>query len=114
MPNKSLGRFPPQDIYAETSIIGAILLDPDALTAIIQILKPEFFYKVAHADIYRAILDLYEKREPIDLVTLTAALKSQGNFDKVGGGAYLAQVASSVPTSAHITQYARFVRDHNV
>jgi len=106
------GRIPPQDLEAEQSIIGSLLIDKDCLVAIVQVLKPEQFYKEAHCEIYKAILDLYEKREPVDLVTLTAQLKKRGVFDKVGGAAYLAQLASAVPTSAHITQYAQIVRDH--
>lgn len=111
MPNQST-HLPPQDLEAEKAIIGAILLDQDAFVAVVQVLKPEHFYKQAHADIYSAILDLYEKREPIDLVTLTAQLKSRGLFDKVGGASYLADLASGVPTSANIAQYSRIVRDH--
>src|SRR3989338_4272001 len=108
------GRVPPQDLEAEQSIIGAILIDKDAVVSVAQALKPEHFYKQAHTDIYLAILELYERREPIDLVTLTAQLKKRGTFDNVGGAAYLAQLASAVPTSAHITQYAQIVRDHSV
>jgi replicative DNA helicase len=108
------GHLPPQDLEAEKAIIGAILLDQDSLTSIVQVLKAEHFYKQAHADIYAAIFDLYEKREPIDIVTLTAQLKSKGLFDKVGGAAYLAGLASGVPTSSNIGQYARIVRDHFV
>lgn len=104
--------LPPQDLDAEKAIIGAVLLDQDAFVSIVQLLKPEHFYKQAHNDIYAAIFDLYEKREPIDLVTLTAQLKSRGLFDKVGGAAYLADLASGVPTTANIAQYARIVRDH--
>ena len=112
MPKQTLGRVPPQDLDAEKSIIGAVLLDSDALISIIQTLKPEHFYKSSHTDIFSAIFDLYEKREPIDLVTLTAQLKSKGKFDAVGGAAYLASLASGVPTSANVTHYARIVREH--
>lgn len=108
---KSIGRIPPQDLTAEKSIIGAILLDADAITAIIGMLKPEHFYKIAHSDIYTAIYELYEKREPVDLVTLTAQLKKKGKFDKVGGASYLAGLATQVPTSANVVQYAQIVRD---
>src|SRR3989344_3121912 len=111
---KSIGRIPPQDLEAEKSIIGAILLDRDAIVSTVQVLKPEHFYRQAHADIYSAILALFERREPIDLVTLTAQLKSKGRFDEVGGAAYLAELAAAVPTSAHIAQYAQIVRDHYV
>lgn len=111
---KNIGRIPPQDLEAEKSIIGAILLDRDAIVSIVQLLKSEHFYKQAHSDIYSAILTLFERREPLDLVTLTAQLKSKGKFDEVGGAAYLAQLASGVPTAAHIIQYAQIVRSHAI
>ncbi len=107
-------RVPPQDLEAERSILGAVLLDSDSLVSIVQILKPEHFYKEAHGDILGAIYDLYEKREPIDLITLTAELKKKGKFDKVGGAAYLTDLASLVPTAANIARYAQIVRDHFV
>ena len=108
------GLVPPQDLEAEKSIIGAILLDKDAIISIVQVLKPAHFYKRAHSDIYSAMFDLYERREPIDLVTLTAHLKTKGVLDEVGGAAYLADLASAVPTAAHIVQYAQIVRDHYI
>ncbi|MCR4324358.1 MAG: replicative DNA helicase [Candidatus Curtissbacteria bacterium] len=114
MATQTTGHVPPNDQDAERSIIGAILLDSESLTSIIQILKAEHFYKEGHSNIFSAIIDLYEKRDPIDLVTLTAQLKSRGNFDKVGGTAYLASLASGVPTAANIAHYARIVRDHYV
>lgn len=114
MANKNIGRIPPQDIEAEKSIIGAVLLDRDAVIAVAQVLRPEHFYKQSHADIFDAVLTLFERREPIDLVTLTAQLKSKGKFEDVGGAAYLAELASSVPTSAHIAQYSQIVRSHAV
>lgn len=112
MPKPNIGRVPPQDLEAEKSIIGAILLDRDAVIAVAQVLKPEHFYKEAHADIYSAIFNLFERREPIDLITLTAELKAKGKFDDIGGAAYLAQLASGVPTAANISQYAQIVRHH--
>ena len=112
MAKQLTGRIPPQDLGAEQSIIGAVLIHKDAIVAVAQILKPEHFYKQTHSDVSSACLELYEKREPIDLVTLTSQLKKKGVFDKVGGAAYLAELASSVPTAAHIAQYAQIVRDH--
>ncbi|MBI2327355.1 replicative DNA helicase [Candidatus Curtissbacteria bacterium] len=105
-------RIPPQDLEAEKSIIGAILIDRDAVVSVAQFLKPEHFYKNAHSDLYEAILALYEAREPIDLITLTAQLKKRGLFDKVGGTGYLSELASQVPTASNISQYAQMVRDH--
>ena len=112
MAKQITGRIPPQDLEAEQAIIGAILLDRDAIVSIIQFLKPEHFYRQVHGDIFGSLCDLYERREPIDLVTLTAQLKRNGNFDNVGGSAYLAELASAVPTAANIAQYAQIVRDH--
>ena len=112
MAKQTSGHLPPQDIEAEKSIIGAILVDKDALISIIQVLKPQHFYKKSHSDIYEAMLELNDRREPIDLITLTAQLKKRGVFDEIGGTAYLADLASGVPTAAHITQYAQIVRDH--
>src|SRR3989344_6556708 len=112
MAKDTVGKVPPQDLDAERSIIGAILLDSDSFVSVVQMLKPEHFYVEAHADIVRAIFALFEKRDPIDLITLTAQLKKSGKFEKVGGAAYLSSLASGVPTSANISQYAQIVRDH--
>ena len=114
MAKDTVGKIPPQDLDAEKSIIGAVLLDSDSLVSIVQTIKPDHFYKEAHTHIMRAILELYEKREPVDLITLTAQLKKDGKFDKVGGAAYLSELASGVPTAANITQYAQIIRDHYV
>ena len=112
MANKVTGRVPPQDLDAEKSIIGAIMIDRDAIISIAQVIKPEHFYKEAHSDIFSAMFSLYENREPIDLITLTAQLKKKGVFDNIGGAAYLAELASAVPTAANIAQYAQIIRDH--
>ena len=114
MARDTTGKVPPQDLDAEKSIIGAVLLDSDSLVSIVQTIKPDHFYKEAHTHIMRAIIELYEKRDPIDLITLTAQLKKDGKFDKVGGAAYLSELASGVPTAANITQYAQIIRDHYV
>ncbi|OGD88602.1 replicative DNA helicase [Candidatus Curtissbacteria bacterium RIFCSPHIGHO2_12_FULL_41_17] len=108
------GNIPPQDIEAEKAIIGAILLDRDAILSIVQILKSEYFYTRNHCDIFSAMIDLYERREPIDLVTLTAQLKKKGVLDEVGGASYLAELASIVPTAANIVVYSQIVRDHYI
>lgn len=105
------GHVPPQDLEAEKSIIGSILLDSESLVSVAQFLRPEHFYKQAHADIMSAIYDLYEKRDPIDLVTLVAQLKKRGTLTKVGGASYVSELASGVPSSSHIVQYSQIVRD---
>ncbi len=114
MPKTNIGRLPPQDTEAEKSILGAILIDRDAIVAVAQLLKSEHFYKNSHAEIYSAIISLFERRESIDLITLTAELKAKGKFDEVGGAAYLAELASAVPTAANISQYAQIVKNHSV
>jgi len=111
MAKDNAGRVPPQDIEAERSIIGSVLLDSDSVVSIAQFLKPEHFYREAHADIMSAIYDLYEKREPVDLVTLTSQLKKKGKLAKVGGASYISELASGVPSSSHIAQYGQIVRD---
>ncbi len=107
----AIGRIPPQNLEAEQSILGALLIDKEAIIAVAESLNPNFFYKDNHAAIYRAMLALYEKREPIDLVTLTSELKSQGDFKMVGGASYLTELASIVPTAANVVQYANLVRE---
>lgn len=104
-------RIPPQNIEAEQSVLGALLVDKEAVIEVAQSLLSEHFYKDSHAAIYKAMLSLYEKREPIDLITLTAELKKLGDFKAVGGASYLAELASLVPTSANILHYANLVRD---
>ena len=109
------GKLPPQNIEAEQSLLGALLIDKDAIVTVGEILKTGDFYKSEqHGSIYSAILELFEKREPIDLVTVTEKLKQSGNLDKVGGSAYLAELVNKVPTAAHIQSYAKIIREHAV
>src|SRR3989338_4029350 len=108
-------KLPPQNIEAEQSLLGALLIDKDAIVTVGEILKTGDFYKSEqHGSIYSAILELFEKREPIDLVTVTEKLKQSGNLDKVGGSAYLAELVNKVPTAAHIQSYAKIIREHAV
>lgn len=104
-------RIPPQNLEVEQSVLGALLLDKDAIVVVAEVLRPEHFYRDSHAQIYRAILSLFEKREPIDLVTLSAELKNMGLHDEVGGSAYLAELVNIVPTSANVSYYAQILKD---
>jgi len=109
----ALAKVPPQNIEAEQSLLGALLIDKDAIINIAESLKPDHFYRLEqHGQIYAAIIHLFEKREPIDLVTVTDRLKANGVLDKVGGSAYLAELINMVPTAAHIESYARIIKDH--
>ncbi|NTW31732.1 MAG: replicative DNA helicase [Bacteroidetes bacterium] len=103
------GKLPPQAIDLEEAVLGAIMLEKDALSAIIDILKPEVFYKEAHQRIYKAILDLFNKSEPIDILTVTSQLKKNGELDIVGGPFYITQLTSRVASSANIEYHTRII-----
>jgi replicative DNA helicase len=107
-------RVPPHDDQAEASVLGAILIDKEAIADIIDFLRPEFFYKDAHVAIFEAMMDLFEIHEPIDIVTLTSQLKKTGKYKDIGGASYLTDLTNMVPTSANIDVYARIVSDHYV
>lgn len=108
-------KLPPQNIEAEQSLLGALLIDKDAIIKIAEILHPSHFYRSEqHGKIYEAILSLFEKREPIDLVTVTEKLKQSEALDLIGGPAYLTTLVNSVPTSAHIEHYAKIIKEHAV
>ncbi len=106
-------RVPPHDTQVEISVLGSILIDPDAIVEVIDFLKPEHFYQENHQAIYSAMMSLYEKHQPIDLVTLTAQLKKAKKIKEIGGSEYLSQLLNSVATSANIQHYARIVVDHH-
>jgi len=105
------GRIPPQSIEAETGVLGSLLIDKDAIVKVAETLLPSHFYQERHAEIYRAILSLYEKRLPADLVTVTEELKKTNRYDSVGGAGYLTTLVNSVPTAGHIEHYASLVRE---
>ncbi|MCD6519939.1 MAG: replicative DNA helicase [Anaerolineae bacterium] len=105
----SVDRLPPQNLDAERSVLGSLLIDPDAIIKVGSFLRPEDFYNEAHQAIYRALLKLHEKRQPLDLVTVTDELERQGQLDFVGGAAYLTSLINAVPTSIHVEYYGHIV-----
>ncbi len=106
-------KLPPQNIEAEQSLLGALLIDKDAILRISELLRPANFYRLEqHGQIYSAITELYDRREPVDLVTLTQELKKKGVYDKVGGSAYLTTLINTVPTAAHVEYYAKIIKEH--
>ena len=107
-------RLPPQSLEAEQSVLGAMLLDKDAVVQVADFLAPEHFYKQAHGQIFEACLQLYEERQPIDLVTVTEELKSRKQLKAVGGSAYLTELVEAVPTAAHVEEYGRIVKAHYI
>src|SRR5262245_32719183 len=107
---KRHGRVPPQDVEAERSVLGAMLLEPAAVSDISARLVPEDFYRPAHAVVFEAMLALYGRNEPIDEVTVRAQLHAEGRLDQVGGAAFVASLTESVPTAANVGYYARIVK----
>ncbi len=108
-------KLPPQNIEAEQSLLGSLLIDKDAIVRISEILSPNDFYRSdQHAPIYDAIQALFERREPIDLVTVTEQLRKKNMLERIGGSAYLTTLVNTVPTSAHIEQYAKIIKEHAV
>jgi len=104
-------KVPPHSDEAEASVLGAILIDPDAIISVAEFLRPEHFYSEANSMIFKAILDLYEERSPIDIVTLTDKLKKNRVLSKVGGSAYLAELVDKVPTAANCERYGEIVKN---
>lgn len=107
----TINKLPPQNIEAEQAVLGAIILDNEALPKSLEILSQDDFYRESHRRLYRAILDLFEKNEPIDIVTVADYLRKMGDLEIVGGVAYLSTLADSIPTSANIRYHARIVRE---
>ncbi len=107
-------KLPPQNLEAEMSVLGCMLLEEDAIGRAVEILSPQSFYRDRDQKIFAAILDLYERREAVDLITLTAKLKKLGQLDEVGGAAYLTSLINSVPTSAHLEYYAKIVKEKSL
>ena len=108
------GRIPPHNAEAEAATLGAILLDPEALGRVLVYLRPDDFYRNAHTRILEAILNLSERAEEIDLITVTQELRSDGALESVGGAAYVSSLTSAVPTSANVEYYARIVKESSV
>lgn len=104
-------KVPPHSLEAEQSVLGAILIDKNAIVEVAGFLRPEHFYEEKHALIFAAMLVLYEERRPIDLLTLTEKLKASKAYKDVGGQAYLSDLTSVVPTSAHVEEYGRIIRE---
>lgn len=104
-----IAKIPPQSIEAEQSVLGSLLIDKDAITRIADILRTDDFYRQDHGIIYGSILKLFEKRKPIDVVTLTDELEKEKKLKEVGGASYITTIVNSVPTSAHIVTYANIV-----
>ena len=104
-------RIPPHSNEAEISVLGAMLLDRDAIIAVAEFLRSDDFYDGRHGEIYECALSLYEERVPIDVLTVAERLKKRKALKKIGGAGYLADLANKVPTAAHVEHYGRIVKD---
>ncbi|HPD55905.1 MAG TPA: replicative DNA helicase [Smithellaceae bacterium] len=107
----SLYKVPPQNIEAEQSILGGILLENSAINSALEIISKNDFYSEAHRKIFDVIVELSEKNEPVDLITLSNALKGKNMLDSVGGTAYLASLVDNVPSAANVANYAKIVKE---
>lgn len=105
----SIERLPPQNIEAEQAVLGSLLIDREAIIRVAPFLRAEDFSRESHAQIYQAVVDLFERREPADFVTLCATLESRGVLDAVGGPAYVTSLINAVPTSIHVEHYGHIV-----
>lgn len=107
-------RVPPQALEAERSILGAILIDKNAIVDISVSLRPEMFYNENNGKIYEAMIALYENRDPIDVLTVSDWLKKEKLLDRIGGRAYISELSNEVPVSSHVPKYAQIVRDCHI
>ncbi|RJP60560.1 MAG: replicative DNA helicase [Deltaproteobacteria bacterium] len=116
MVNKELSQFklPPQNIEAEQSILGGILLDNEVFHRVLEVLNEEDFYHAAHRKVFLSMIELYENNEPVDLITLTNALKNKNQLDEIRGVSYLTSLVDSIPTTANISYYAKIVKEKSI
>lgn len=107
-------KIPPQDLEAEKSVLGSIMIDKNAVIKVADSIIPSDFYASANQKIYGAILDLFSKNEPIDILSVSNILKSKKELDSIGGNSYLGDMINSVPSSAHVAHYAKIVREKRI
>jgi len=107
-------RMPPQNTEAERSVLGSLLIDKDAILKIVDVLTPEDFYEDKNGIVFASMLELFEKREPIDIVTLSESLEAKNQLKEVGGSSYLAEIVNDTPSAANVVHYAQICRDKAV
>ncbi|RIW15737.1 replicative DNA helicase [Algoriphagus lacus] len=113
-PTNFLGKVPPQAVELEEAVLGALMLEKDALTNVIDILKVESFYKESHKVIFQAILDLFTESQPIDLLTVTTQLRKNGALEIAGGAFYITELTSKVASAANIEYHARIITEQSI
>jgi len=107
-------KLPPQNIEAEQCLLGCLMLDKEAIVKVVDFIKAEDFYKGIHQDIYQTMFEIYERSEPIDILSVSSRLKEKGRLEETGGSVYLTSLINSVPTATHVTNYARIVRQKKI
>ncbi|MBX9853369.1 MAG: replicative DNA helicase [Cytophagaceae bacterium] len=109
-----LGKIPPQALDLEQAVLGALMIEKDALTVVLEILKPESFYHEKHQKIFQAVLELFDKLEPIDILTVTQKLRSKGELEYVGGAYYITELTTRINSSANIETHARIISEQAI
>ncbi|KUO67638.1 MAG: replicative DNA helicase [Clostridia bacterium BRH_c25] len=107
-------RIPPNSVEAEQSVLGAMLLDKEAISTATELISGEDFYREAHKEIFEAIVDIYDRGEPVDLITLTEKLKTRNTLDAVGGITFLTNLMDAVPTTHNVKYYAKIIEDKSL
>ena len=105
----SMGRIPPHSIEAEQSILGSMILDKTSINTAVEIIRPDDFYKQSNGEIYSAIINLFNKNEPVDIITLQEELKRRNSLDAIGGVTYLANLSGGIATTANTEYYCKIV-----
>ena len=112
--NELPDKLPPQNTEAEQSLLGCLMLDKDAIVKIVDSIRAEDFYKDIHQEIYQVMADLYERSEPIDILSVSARLREKQKLEEIGGSAYITSLINSVPTATHVSNYAKIVRQKKI
>ncbi len=107
-------KVPPQNLEAEISLLGSLMIDKNAIVKVADFLRPRDFYKQSHREIYETMVGLFDRREPIDMLSISASLKEKGVFDRIGGNACLTEMINSVPTASHVLNYAKIVQKKRI
>ena len=107
-------KIPPQDLEAEQSVLGALMLDKNAVASVADLLEPDDFYKKAHGVVFQAVIRLWDKQQPIDILSVTSELKKIQQLKEIGGSSYLTDLVNSVPTSSHVLHYGKIVKEKRV
>ncbi len=112
--NQDISKVPPHSLEAERSTLGSLLIDKDAIIKIADIVAAEDFYHEKHGLVYKAIIEVFEKRNPIDVLTVTSHLEDKKELEQIGGASYIAELTAEVPTASHIFQYATIVKQKSI